>query len=182
MLLALLLALVLVPPFGEATATAVDDTGGLTVEVTVAYGQPVEALLARPYSLFEELPPTAMSDLGDGTFGATIVLPTRENWSIGFEAFRSDGETDLTDGGTLVEMGVDPVVVGARPQPPASDPLIPDGGWWLIVGIVLAVAALGLIGWWAFAESEPPSRSGADPTDSDEPPTDPVGDTDDHTT
>ncbi len=150
-MLAILLTVLLAAPFGSASATAVDDSNGLTVEVTVEYSSAAEAVIARPYSQWEELPPTAMTDLGDGTYRALVVLPTFEDWTIGFEAFRADGETDLSDGATIVEMGVDPVVVGATPPAaPVEAPIVPAGGWWLIGGITFGVLALALLAWWAF--------------------------------
>jgi hypothetical protein len=150
-----LAAVTLVPPFGEATATAISDADGLAVEIIVSYRSSAEAVIARPYSAYEELPPTVLSDRGDGTFGGIVVFPTSENWSVGFEAFRTDGESDLSDGATLTEMGVDPIVVSLAPDAPLpSDGLIPEGGWWLIAGIGLALAALGLVGWWAFSEAD----------------------------
>lgn len=147
----LLAAVTLVSPFGEATAAAISDTDGLAVEIVVGYASGAEAVIARPYSAFEELPPTVLSDQGDNTYSGIVVFPTSENWSVGFEAFRSDGATDLSDGATLLELGVDPIVVSVPPIAPLpNDGLVPGGGWWLVVAIGLALAALVVLGIWTF--------------------------------
>ncbi len=154
-LIAILATVVLGAPFGTANAAAVDDTNGLTVEITVEYPSGAEAVIVRPYSDFEELPPTAMSDLGDGLWGALVVFPNAQNWSVAFEAFPTSGGSVVSDGTTLLTMGVDPVVIESEvTSPTPSDPLIPEGSWWLIAGIALALAALIALAVWTFAGSD----------------------------
>lgn len=150
--IAILASVVLAAPFSTASAAAVDDTDGITVEITVEYPSGAEAVIARPYSSFEELPPTAMADLGDDVWGALVRFPTAENWSVAFEAFAAGGSSTVSDSATLLELGVDPVVIATGVTAPLpSDPLIPDGSWWLIVGIGLAFAALVALSFWTFA-------------------------------
>jgi hypothetical protein len=150
-LIAILASVVLAAPFSTAEAAAVDDTDGLMVEITVEYASGAEAVIVRPFSEFEELPPTAMSDQGEGVWSALVRFPTAENWSVAFEAFPSDGGSVVSDNTTLLDMGVDPVVVRSDVQAPLpSDPLIPEGSWWLVVGIALAFAALIVLAFWTF--------------------------------
>jgi hypothetical protein len=150
-ILGLLASVVLAAPFGSASAAAVGDTDGLEVLVTVEYESGAEAVIARPFSRFEELPPTAMVNNGDGTWTAVVRLPTFENWSVAFEAFPAGGGSDVSDGATLLDMGVDPVVISPEVETPLpSNPLIPDGSWWLIAGVGLAVAALIALSIWTF--------------------------------
>ncbi|MEZ5176294.1 MAG: hypothetical protein R2823_08835 [Acidimicrobiia bacterium] len=151
LVLAVVAAVVLAPPFGAASATAVDDTDGLVVEVVVQFDAAAEAVIVRPHSDFEELPPTAMAVQDDGTWMAWVQLPTAQNWQITFEGFHPDGEVDLSESTDLLSLGVDPVVITSEVTAPLpSQPLIPAGSWWLIIGVVLAVAALGVLAAWTF--------------------------------
>ncbi len=150
-LLAILTAVVLTSPFGTATATAIDDTKGLTVEVTVEYSRSAVAVIARPFSDYEELPPTALVEGTDGAWIGWVELPSAQNWQIAFEAFESDGSATLSDGSTLIELGVDEIVIASEVEGPLpSEPWLPAGSIWLIVGIVSMVAALVLLSFWTF--------------------------------
>jgi hypothetical protein len=127
-LLAILTAVVLTSPFGTATATAIDDTKGLTVEVTVEYSRSAVAVIARPFSDYEELPPTALVEGTDGTWIGWVELPTAQNWQIAFEAFESDGTATVSDGSTLTELGVDEIVIESEVEGPLpSEPWLPAG-------------------------------------------------------
>jgi hypothetical protein len=168
-LIAILASVVLAAPFSTAEAAAVDDTDGLTVEITVEYASGAEAVIVRPFSDFEELPPTAMSDLGDGVWGTLVVFPSAENWSVAFEAFPSDGGSVVSEGTTLLAMGVDPVVIESEiTAPTPSDPLIPEGSWWLIAGIALAFAALIVLAFWTFQKPKADEAEVAE-TETDDP-------------
>ena len=106
--------------------------------------------LILPFSTFEELPPTALRNLGDGRWGGVVVLPTAEDWFVVFEAIAPDGETTRSDTTTLVELGVDPVVVSGEPEAPVGSS-IPTSTWWLIIGAVVGIAALAALAWWTFS-------------------------------
>ena len=165
-LLAAIIALVtLTSPFGDAEASAIDLDEGLTVDVVVEVTGTFEAVLVRPFSSFEELPPTALADLGDGTWAGAVRLPTAWNWSVVFDALTRGGESSRSEGVSLLELGVDPVVVGVEPTGPAPSDPIPATTWWLVGGVVLALVALGLLGWWTFADQSP--ESGARNPESD---------------
>ncbi len=168
-LLAILTVVVLTSPFGTAAATAIDDTKGLTVEVTVEYSRSAVAVIARPFSDYEELPPTALVEGTDGAWIGWVELPTAQNWQIAFEAFESDGTATLSDGSTLIELGVDEIVIASEVEGPLpSEPWLPAGSIWLIVGIVSMVAALVLLSFWTFgswgdAEDDEDGRNEEDP-------------------
>lgn len=172
---ALIAAVMLAAPFGDASATAVDLTEGLTVEITVRYDADASAVIVRPYSDFQELPPTAMALQPDGSWFGWVELPTAQNWQIAFEGFRTDGGSDLSDGTDLIELGVDPVVIESEVLEPLPDkPLIPSGSWWLIVAIGVGLLALGALAYWAFTDGEQPDEDPSEgrqddlPTDSPE--------------
>lgn len=164
-IIALLAGVVLASPFGVAEASAIDNSHGLTVEMTVAYDPSATAVIVRPFSDYEELPPTAMTLREDGTWIAWVVLPTSQNWKIGFEGFPAKGGSELSETTDLLAMGVDAVVLTSPdPAPLPPKPLIPEGSFWLIVGALLAVAALGALAWWTFSDHA---------TDDGQPTTDP---------
>lgn len=149
-----LLAVALTSPFGSAEAAAVSDVGGLTVEVSVELTRSTDVVLVRPFSSFEELPPTALRDRGDGTWGGFVVLPTADNWSIVFEVIDPDGSTVRSDTTNLIGLGVDPVVVAGEPTTPVPRKSINATTWWLIGGVVLALAAIGALAWWTFGADQ----------------------------
>jgi hypothetical protein len=152
---AVLLAVTLAPPFGTAEAAAVSDVGGLTVEMSVELTRSTDVVLVRPFSSFEELPPTALRDRGDGTWGGSVVLPTADNWSIVFELIDPDGSTARSDTTDLIALGVDPVVVAGEPTTPIPKRSIDATTWWLIGGVLLALAAIGSLTWWTFGADQP---------------------------
>lgn len=149
-----LLAVALAPPFGAAEAAAVSDVGGLTVEMTVELTRSTDVVLVRPFSSFEELPPTALRDRGDGTWGGFVVLPTADNWSVVFEVIDPDGSTVRSDTTDLIALGVDPVVVAGEPTTPLPRRAIDATTWWLIGGVTLALAAIGALAWWTFGADQ----------------------------
>jgi hypothetical protein len=155
MLLAIgLFAVTLTPPFGVAEGSAVSDVGGLTVEMSVEVTRSTDVVLVRPFSSFEELPPTALRNRGDGTWGGFVVLPTADNWSIVFELIDADGSTVRSDTTDLITLGVDPVVVAGEPTTPIPRETINATTWWLIGAVVLALGAIGALAWWTFSNDE----------------------------
>jgi len=155
LLVAILATITLAPPFGEATAAAIDDSSGLTVEVTVVYDEAASAVIVRPFSAFEELPPTAMAAQEGGVWVAWVQLPTAQNWQIAFEGFTPNGGSDLSETTDLIGLGIDPVVIDSEIlEPLPSTPLIPSGSWWLIIAVAFAAVAIGGIGYWAFSADE----------------------------
>ncbi|MGI9666308.1 MAG: hypothetical protein ACR2N2_04290 [Acidimicrobiia bacterium] len=146
---AIIASVLLSSPFGEAAATALSDEEGLELEVTVEMDASFEAVIVRPFSSYEELGPTAMIDRGNGVWGARVVVPSAENWSIVFEAIPPEGETTRSETTNLLELGVDPVVLDGDPSPPPASS-ISSTTVWLIIGAGLALAALGALAWWAF--------------------------------
>lgn len=159
LVLAVLAAVTLAAPFGGAEAAAVAEANGaVTVEITVAVTESYSAVLVRPFSSFEELAPTALTNRGDGTWGGFLVVPTAEDWSIVFDGIAPDGTASRSESTTLTALGVDPVVVEAPPTAPVPSRSLDATTVWLLVGVALAMAALGALAWWTFGGSE---RSGA---------------------
>jgi len=156
-----LIALVLLPsPFGEAEAGAVSLDGGLTIEVVVEADGPFTVVLAQPFSSFEQLPPTALSDLGDGSWGGFVELPTAENWNLVFDAIESDGTTVRSETANLIELGVDRVIVGGEPEESSNSGGFSTGSVWLAVAVVLLLGSLGALAWWTFSGDDPELTNG----------------------
>ena len=153
-LLAALALVVLSSPFGAVEGRAVADDRGLTVEITIEVDRTFEAVLVRPFSSFEELPPTALAPIDSDTWGGLVTFPTAEDWSLLLDGLEAGGETFRSDSVTLTEIGVDPLVVAGEPArlPGRS---IDSSTWWLIGGTLAALTALAALAWWTFAEREP---------------------------
>lgn len=151
-LVSILLMVTLAAPFGDVVGSAVALDPGVTVEITVDVTETFEAVLVRPFSSFEELPPTALVALDGSTWRGTVTFPTAENWSFVLDGLEADGETTRSDAVTLIEIGVDPVVVNGDPVllPPRT---LAPGTWWLIGAVVLALLALAALMYWTFATS-----------------------------
>ena len=149
-LLAVVAVVVLTSPFGVAEGSAVADDYGLTVEMTVAVNSTFEAVLVRPFSPFEELPPTALIAIDANTWGGLVTFPTAQDWSFVFEGLGAGGESDRSDTVTLTEIGVDPLVISGDPTPlPGRS--FDSSTLWLIAAMVLVLAALAALAWWTFA-------------------------------
>lgn len=149
-LLSIIAVLVLASPFGVVEGRAVSDEDGLTVEITVEVDKTFEAVLVRPFSSFEELPPTSLVAVDEDTWGGLVTFPTAEDWSMVFDGLEADGNATRSEAMTLTAIGVDPLVVAGTPAPLPGRSL-DAGTWWLIAGMVTALAALAALAWWTFA-------------------------------
>ena len=171
-IIALIAMVTLSSPFGDATASAIGLDDGMTVEVIVEVDRSFDVVLARPFSSFEELPPTALSDLGNGSWGGFVVLPSAENWSLVFDAFETDGTTFRSDSTDLLAMGVDAVVIAGEPVAPVGGGGFTTSTWWLAAAVVLILGSLGALTWWTFSgddeEDEPDEDDEEDEADGTE--------------
>jgi hypothetical protein len=154
---ALLLSVTLAAPFGAAEARATDvGDGGMTLEVRVEVNAPATAVLVRGVdpSGQNELPPVALSDLGDGTWGGIVELPVVENIRLGFELIPASGPATVSELRTLVELGVDapifhldePATSTAASEEPASH----RSPVWVLLALVAGFGALGLVALWTW--------------------------------
>jgi hypothetical protein len=152
---ALLLSVVLSPPFGAAEATAVSTTGGLTLEVMVEVNAPATAVLVRPVGQGTELPPVALTDQGDGTWAGIVELATVENIQVAFELVPSSGPSTVSEMHTLTELGVDRAVFEPSSSRSASvdedeDEDAAANRQWVWLALAAGAAGLALLVVWAF--------------------------------
>jgi hypothetical protein len=157
LLAAVLLAVTLSPPFGEAEARALTIRPDFTFEVYVEVSGAPTTVLARLVGLGGELDPVLMSDLGDGRYGAVVELTRAENLSVGFEVIR-EGQSILSELATLEELGIDPAVFTSPEATPVADDPSPSYAW-LLVAVAAAILALLLLGIWTFGGSKRPAES-----------------------
>ncbi len=148
-LVAILLAVTLQAPFGEAEAKDLGLTIGLAIDVTVEVEGAPAAVIARITGLAGELDPVALVPRGAGTYGQAIRLTEREDVQIAFEYIDSDGTTTISAPSSLTALGIDPTVFGSRVETTAP---VEESGVnpWLLAGVAAAIGAMVLM---AFATS-----------------------------
>jgi hypothetical protein len=152
-LLVVVFSVLLAFPFGNAEATALSTTGGLTVEVRVEVLEPASAVLVRGRGLVDELPPVSLVDQEDGTWAGIVEIPVVEDIMIGFELIPDSGPAVISELHSLTEYGVDPAVFekGQTPDPIpifVTEPAEAPDWLWLVLAGGAALLALGLIWLW----------------------------------
>ena len=164
------LSVTLAPPFGQAEVTAVPAPGdGLRLEVSVEVFESAVAVLVRGIGDVDELPPVALTDLGDGTWVGIVDLPVVENISMGFELIPAQGPATVSALHTLVELGVDRVVfepdpvstTGPEAASPAASGAVDDATEWVWLALAAGAAGLALLLVWVIG----PKTRGAEPDD-----------------
>ena len=147
-LLAMLAAVTLSPPFGEASATAVEDGSYIAVTVTVAIDPGYEA----EFTVVHVLNPDGQETftLGEASPGVHVgtftILPF--NRALVFEVGR-EGESQLSKTVSLVDLGVD-VDLLQTTFAPSGSPATGAREWgWLALGTA-ALAAAAVLAWWAW--------------------------------
>ncbi len=167
LLLLLVAAVTLAPPFGEATATSVEsDDGYLAITVEVE----VDAGFAADFVVVHVLNPDGQETftVGEGPAGtyagAFTILPF--NRAIRFEAGR-EGEFALSRTVSLIDLGVDADLLKTTYTPPGSSTVTRSWGWLALAAAALAGAAL--LGYFAWpkaptAHRQPPNAALVDDT------------------
>ncbi|MBT8165526.1 MAG: hypothetical protein KJO97_08235 [Acidimicrobiia bacterium] len=165
--LALLAAVTLAPPFGEATATSSDGEGGsLSVVVEVA----VDAGFQADFVVVHVLNPDGqetftMGEGPEGTYSGTLTIPP-VNRAIVFEAGRADTSA-LSRTVSLVDLGVDADLLQTTFTPPGASTSSNNWGWLALAAAALAGFALLVYFAWpqATPQASPPTADRQPPTD-----------------
>ncbi len=151
-LIAVLAAVTLSPPFGDASATAVKDGSYLAITVEVA----LDPGFAADYLVVHVLNPEGQEtfSLGDDGAGRHVgtftVLPY--NRAVVFEAGREDQFT-LSKTVSLIDLGVDADQLQTTFRAPGSSPGTRKWGWLALAAGALAGAAL--LAYWVWPKSQP---------------------------
>lgn len=151
LLIAMLLAVTLSPPFGAASADLIGFTPQVvTVEVSVEIVQPAALVLMRGEDVAgTELQPVALLRREDGTWGAVVELPARRDIRIVFELIPERGASVLSEPSGLIDLGIssERLTLVDPPEIVEGSSSV-DGLPWIILGALAAFAALGLLLLW----------------------------------
>lgn len=164
--LALLVAVTLSSPFGEASARLIGFTPeAVTIEVTVETVEPAALVLLRGQDVAgTEVEPVALIQREDGTWGAVVELPARRDIRLAFELIPPVGGSTLSEAASLIDLGIpEDVLTLVQPQPVA--PQEPAGSVvglpWITLAVLAGLTAIGLLAVW----SRSASSGGEDPED-----------------
>lgn len=161
-LLAILAAVTLSPPFGEASAIAVEDGSSVVVTVTVA----VDPGYRAEYTVVHVLNPDGQETftLGESSPGVHVGTFTIQpfNRALLFEVGKED-EFLLSDTVSLVDLGVDVDLLQTTFTPSGSATTDTRKWGWLALGAT-ALAAAAALAWWAWPRPEATEPPLIDPT------------------
>ena len=171
--LVLLAAVTLAPPFGDATATGIDNGDGyLGINVEVE----VDASYAADFVVVHVLTPNGqetftMGEGPAGTYSGSFTIRPF-NRAIVFEAGRA-GTSALSSTVSLVDLGVDADLLQTTFTPPGASPDGNNWGWLALAAA--ALAGFALLVYFAWPQATP----GASPQTAHRPPptapVDPMG-------
>ncbi len=149
--------------FGDGSATAVvASEGQISVDLRVE-GPADSAVVAHLIDPGDNQETVTLGSQTDGVFTGSIVVENA-NLVVVFEALATNGASTLSEPTTLLELGVDPVVLG-YPDPAivtddSEPPLVsPENQRLLWVAGGAVAAALALVAFWA---AGPKPKSAAD--------------------
>lgn len=155
-LVALLAVIVLGGPFGEATAEGTSRAGRLEVEFQVVVdGAPV-AVAAHAADPGQTQQTISLGKQAGGVWRGVADLDVM-NLVVVFEAIDLDGEGVLSEPTTLLELGLDPALIGMDGPVPAGEdegdkPLSPVTRRWGWGAAALTAVALALLAVWAMGD------------------------------
>jgi len=143
-LLLVLTAVTLTGPFGEASATAIEVDGELSVTVQVA----VDPAFGAGYVVVHVLNPEGQETIplgrsAAGGYGGTFRIAPA-NRAVVFEAGRAD-DFSVSETVSLVDLGVDSDLLQVTFTPDPAGTESRELGW--LVVAAAAVAGLGILGW-----------------------------------
>ncbi len=151
-LLAIMAAVTLSPPFGEASATAVKDGSYIAVTVTVAVDPGYEA----EYAVVHVLNPDGQETftLGEASPGVHVGTFTIQpfNRALAFEVGK-EAESQLSRTVSLVDLGVD-VDLLKTTFTPSGSPATDTRKWGWLALATAALAAAAALAWWAWPRRE----------------------------
>ena len=153
---ALLVVIVLGGPFGEATVEGTHSAEGLQIEFEVAVdGAPVAVVVhaADPGQTQETI---SLGQRSPGVWGGVADLDVMD-FVVVFEAIYANGQGTLSEPTTLLQLGLDPALIGMDDVDPAGEdsgnqPLSAETRRWGWGAVALTAVALALLAVWAMGE------------------------------
>ena len=154
--LALVLAsIVLGGPFGEATVDGTKSGDGIRVDFEVAVGGSPTAVVVHVMNPGESQETVSLTDRGGGRWGS-IADVDRINYVAVFEVLFADGDGEVSDPVTLLELGLDPAVLGMgevpAPDEDTDEPLSAATRRWGWAALALVAISLALLAVWAMGD------------------------------
>lgn len=156
-LLAALLAVSFSAPFDEASARLIGFTPeDVTIEVSVTLTEPAAIVLLRGEDVAgTEVEPVALIQREDGSWGAVVELPARRDIVLVFEHIPPAGGSVLSAGATMVELGIPASALNAVATPESVEESNSIAGLpWIIVAVLAALTAIGLLIVWSRLDRE----------------------------
>lgn len=166
----LLAAIVLGGPFGEATVEGAERGAGIRIDFEVAVGGSPVAVVVHVVNPGDTQETVSLTDRGGGKWGSVADLDLI-NYVAVFEALYADGASEVSDPVTLLDLGLDPAVLGMGEVTVVEDdepdrPLSPTTRRWGWGAVALVAVALALLAVWAMGDRPRPEEP-AEPLDGD---------------
>ncbi len=155
-LVAVMAVIVLGGPFGEATVEGTLRGDRLEVEFTVVVGGSPAAVLVHVVDPGQDQETFSLGNRGGGVWGGIADLDVM-NPVVVFDVVYPDGEGEVSEPTTLLELGLDPALIGMGPVPDVDSedgdrPLSPTTRRWGWGAAALTAIALALLAVWAMGD------------------------------
>ncbi len=165
-LVALLTVAVLGGPFGEATAEGVPTGDRMRVEVEVVVAGSPAAVVVHAVDPGQSQETISLADRSGGAWGGIADLDLM-NYVMVFEVIYPDGESSLSEPTTLLQLGLDPALIGMEEvavveADDGDQPLTASTKRWGWGAVALAAVALSLLAFWAMGERVNPKRGASE--------------------
>jgi hypothetical protein len=159
-----LAAIVLSGPFEEAAVEGTQQGAGMRIDFEVAVGGEPTAVVVHVVNPGETQETVSLTDRGGGIWGSVADLDL-VNYVAVFEVLYADGEGEVSDPATLLELGLDPAILGmgevtVEGGDSGDRPLSPTTLRWGWGAVALVAVALALLAVWAMGDRDGVSDAG----------------------
>jgi len=156
LLATILMIPVLGGPFGGATVEGTLRGDRLQIEFAVVVAGAPAAVVVHAVDPGQTQLTISLGNRGQGVWAGVAELDLM-NYVVVFEALYPDGAGDVSDPSTLLELGLDPVLIGMGAVPAArsdddEEPLSATTRRWGWGAAALTAIALALLAVWAMGE------------------------------
>jgi hypothetical protein len=152
----LLAIIVLGPPFGEATVEGATSGDGLRVEFEVVVSGAPVAVVVHAADPGQTQQTISLGNRTGGVWGGLTELDVMD-FVVVFEAIGADGQGTLSEPTTLLELGLDPALIGMDgavvvDEDDGNRPLTSTTRRWGWGAAALTAIALALLAVWAMGD------------------------------